>query len=161
MKGELPLVQAATKLQDELMSPSFEEPEDQEAALLQNLKKLALMLSGLGALRFQQRLEEEEELLAAAADLLIDIYAGESALLRARRLGGVAEKMARLYLYQAADRAQVRANQVVPRLVEGDEQGFVLSAVRRLTKRPPLDFIALRREIARAVLEAEGYPLGR
>ncbi|BDG16427.1 MULTISPECIES: acyl-CoA dehydrogenase family protein [Thermus] len=161
MKGELPLVQAATKLQDELMSPSFEEPEDQDAALVQNLKKLALMLSGLGAMRFQQKLEEEEELLAAAADLLIDIYAAESALLRARRLGGVAERMARLYLYQAADRAQIRASQVVPRLAQGDDQSFILSAVRRLTKRPPVDVIALRREIARAVLEAEGYPIPR
>ncbi|AFV76557.1 acyl-CoA dehydrogenase [Thermus oshimai JL-2] len=160
LKGELPLIQAATKLQDELMSPSFEEPEDPDLALLGSLKKLALMLSGLGARKFGQKLEEEEELLAAAADLLIDIYAGESALLRARRLGGVAETMARLYLYAAADRALVRAQQVLPRLMEGDELSFGLSAVRRLTKRPPLDFVALRREVAAKVIETEGYPYG-
>ncbi len=161
MKGELPLVQAATRLQEELLSPSFEEPEDREAALLAGLKKLALLLAGLGALRYQTRLEEEQELLAVAADLLIDIYAGESALLRARRLGGVAETMARLYLYGAADRALLRATQVAPRLAEGDDLSLVLSAIRRLTKRPPVDFVALRREVAARVLEAEGYPFRR
>lgn len=161
MKGQLPLVPAANKLREELLSPSFEEPEDRDLALVTNLKKLGLMLSGLGALKFQQKLEEEEELLAAAADLLIDLYAAESALFRARRLGGLAETLARLYLYAAADRALVRATQVAPRLAEGDELNFILSAVRRLTKRPAVDFIALRRQVAQAVLEAEGYPLAR
>ena len=159
MKGHLPLFQAAQRLQKELLEPSFEEPEDREAAYVQNLKKLALMVMGLAALRFGEKVEEEQEVLAAAADILIETYAAESGLLRARRLGGVAQAMARLYLLQALDRAQVRALGVLPRLAEGDELRLALSAARRLTKREALDLVAIRREVAQAVLEREGYPL--
>lgn len=159
MKGQLPLFQAAQRLQKELFEPSFEEPEDWEAAHVQNLKKLALMVMGLAALRFGEKVEEEQEVLAAAADILIETYAAESSLLRARRLGGVAQAMARLYLLQALDRAQVRALGVLPRLAEGDELRLALSAARRLTKREALDLVALRRKVAQAVLEREGYPM--
>ncbi|MER3536146.1 MAG: acyl-CoA dehydrogenase [Thermus sp.] len=159
MKGHLPLFQAAQRLQKELLEPSFEEPEDREAAYVQNLKKLALMVMGLAALRFGEKVEEEQEVLAAAADILIETYAAESGLLRARRLGGVAQAMARFYLLQALDRAQVRALGVLPRLAEGDELRLALSAARRLTKREALDLVAIRREVAQAVLEREGYPL--
>jgi hypothetical protein len=69
--------------------------------------------------------------------------------------------MARLYLFQALDRAQMGALSVLPRLVEGDEARVVYSAARRLTKREPADLVALRREVAKAVLEAEGYPIPR
>ncbi|MFX8824936.1 hypothetical protein ABTM64_20640 [Acinetobacter baumannii] len=79
--------------------------------------------------------------------------------MRARRLGGVAPAMARLYLLQALDRAQAWALSVLPRLVEGDEARVVYSAARRLTKHEPVDLVALRREVAGAVLEAEGYPI--
>ncbi|KGQ22778.1 acyl-CoA dehydrogenase family protein [Thermus filiformis] len=159
LKGQLPLFQAAQRLQKELLEPSFEEPEDPEASYVQNLKKLALMVMGLAALKFGDKVEEEQEVLAAAADILIDAYAAESALLRGRRLGGVAGTMARLYLLQALDRAQARAVGVLPRLAEGDDLRLVLSAARRLTKREALDLVALRREVAQAVLEKEGYPL--
>ncbi len=159
MKGQLPLFQAAQRLQKELLEPSFEEPEDREAAYVQNLKKLALMVMGLAALRFGEKVEEEQEVLAAAADILIETYAAESGLLRARRLGGVAQAMARLYLLQVLDRAQVRALGVLPRLADGDELRLALSAARRLTKREALDLVAIRREVAQAVLESEGYPL--
>jgi len=161
LKGQLPLFQAAMKLQKELLEPTFEEPEDPELHQVQNLKKLFLMVAGLAAQKYGQGVEEEQEVLAAAADILIDAYAAESALLRARKVGGVAQSMARLYLAQAMDRAQVRALSVLPRLVEGDEARVVYSAARRLTKREPLDLVALRREVARAVLEAEGYPIAR
>ena len=106
-------------------------------------------------------MEEEQEVLGAAADILIDAYAAESAVLRARRLGDLAQAMARVYLVQALDRAQMRALGVLPRLVEGDEARVVYSAARRLTKREPVDLVALRRKVAEAVLEAQGYPIPR
>ncbi|GAB5601728.1 acyl-CoA dehydrogenase family protein [Thermus sp. FJN-A] len=161
LKGQLPLFQAAVKLQKELLEPSFEEPEDAELYQIQNLKKLALMVAGLAAQKYGQQVEEEQEVLGAVADILIDAYAAESALLRARRVGGIALGMARLYLAQALDRAQVGALAVLPRLVEGDEARVVYSAARRLTKREPQDLVAWRREVAGAVLEREGYPLAR
>lgn len=101
MKGELPLFDAAMKLQKELLEPSFDEPEDKEMAQLEGLKKLALAVLGLAALKYGKKIEEEQEVLAVAADILIDIFAAESALLRARKLGEkVYAEMAQLYLYQ-------------------------------------------------------------
>ncbi|GEM87003.1 acyl-CoA dehydrogenase family protein [Meiothermus granaticius] len=162
MKGELPLFDAAMKLQKELLEPSFEEPEDKEMAALEGLKKLALAILGLAALKFAQKVEEEQEVLAVAADVLIDVYAAESALLRARRLGeGVYASMARLYLYQAQDRAQAAALSILPRLAEGDDMRLMASAARRLTKHEPADLVGLRREIAAKVLERDGYPQPR
>ena len=161
LKGQLPLMQAAQRLQKELLEPSFEEPEDLELHQVQNLKKLALMVAGLAVQKYGQGVEEEQEVLGTVADILIDAYAAESALLRARRLGGLAPVLARIYLVQALDRAQAGALSVLPRLVEGDEARVVYSAARRLTKREPADLVALRREVAEAVLEAQGYPIPR
>ena len=161
LKGQLPLMQAAQRLQKELLEPSFEEPEDLELHQVQNLKKLALMVAGLAVQKYGQGVEEEQEVLGAVADILIDAYAAESALLRARRLGGLAPVLARIYLAQALDRAQAGALSVLPRLVEGDEARVVYSAARRLTKREPVDLVALRRQAAEAVLEAGGYPIPR
>jgi hypothetical protein len=107
LKGHLPLFQAAMRLQKELLEPSFEEPEDLELYQIAGLKKLFLMVAGLAAQRYGQGVEEEQEVLAAAADILIDAYAAESAVLRARRLGDLAQAMARVYLVQALDRAQM------------------------------------------------------
>lgn len=161
LKGQLPLIQAAQKLQKELLEPSFEEPEDVELHQIAGLKKLALMVAGLAVQKYGQGVEEEQEVLGTVADILIDAYAAESALLRARRLGGLAPVLARIYLVQALDRAQAGALSVLPRLVEGDEARVVYSAARRLTKREPADLVALRREVAEAVLEAQGYPIPR
>lgn len=162
MKGELPLVDAAMRLQKELLEPSFDEPEDKEMAELENLKKLVLMIAGLAAMKWGTKVEEEQEVLAVAADILIDIYAAESALLRSRRLGGgVYADMARLYQYQAVDRAQAGALSVLPRLAEGDELRGMVSAARRLTKHEPMDLVEIRRRIAKAVLERDGYPQPR
>ncbi|MFN4071304.1 MAG: acyl-CoA dehydrogenase family protein [Thermus caldifontis] len=161
LKGQLPLFQAAMRLQKELLEPSFEEPEDLELHQVAGLKKLALMVAGLAAQKYGDQLEEEQEVLGVVADILIDAYAAESALLRARRLGGIALTMAQLYLLQALDRAQAGALSVLPRLVGGDEARVVYSAARRLTKHEPGDLVALRREVAGRVLEAEGYPIPR
>jgi alkylation response protein AidB-like acyl-CoA dehydrogenase len=159
MKGELPLVDAAMRLQKELLEPSFDEPEDKEVAQLENLKKLVLMVAGMAAMKWATEVEKEQEVLAVAADILIDIYAAESALLRSRRLGGgVYADMAQLYQYQAIDRAQAGALSVLPRLADGDELRVMASAVRRLTKHEPVDLVEMRRRIAKVVLERDGYP---
>ncbi len=162
MKGELPLFDAAMKLQKELLEPSFDEPEDKEMAQLEGLKKLALAVLGLAALKYGKKIEEEQEVLAVAADILIDIFAAESALLRARKLGEkVYAEMAQLYLYQALDHAQAAALSILPRLAEGDDMRLMASAARRLTKHDPTDLVELRRRIAARVLEADGYPQPR
>lgn len=171
MKGELPLFDAAMKLQKELLEPSFDEPEDKELSQLENLKKLALAVLGLAALKYGKKIEEEQEVMAVAADILIDIFAAESALLRARRLEGTGNttnrnsgayaEMAMLYQYQALDRAQAAALSILPRLAEGDEMRVMASAARRLTKHDPADLVEVRRRIAARVVESGGYPLSR
>jgi alkylation response protein AidB-like acyl-CoA dehydrogenase len=162
MKGELPLFDAAMKLQKELLEPSFDEPEDKELYQLSNLKKLALAVLGLAALKYGKKVEEEQEVLSVAADILTDIFAAESALLRSRKLGGgVWAEMTMLYQYQALDRAQAAALSILPRLAEGDEMRVMASAARRLTKHDPADLVEVRRRIAAKVLEADGYPLSR
>jgi len=156
LKGQLPLVEAALKLQKELSAPSLEEPKDVPLVQLEGLKKIVLMLSGLAAQKYGTRLEEEQELLAVAADLLIETYAAESALLRARRLGGIWLDLADLYRYEALDRAQMEVQQVLPRLADGETLRVLSGAVRRLTRRDPVDFVALRRRVAEWVLERGG-----
>lgn len=162
MRGELPLLQAATKLQQELLEPSFEEPEGpwgQEQTQVANLKKLALMVAGLAAQKFGTKLEEEQEVMAAVGDILIDVYAAESALVRAARTGNqLAADLTRLYLDEALERALGHASYTLPHLAEEDDLRMYLSVARRLTRREPLDGIAMRRRVAAAVLAADGYP---
>lgn len=159
MKGDLPLFDAAMKLQKELLEPSFEEVADPQMQQIENLKKLALSVLGLAALKFGKKVEEEQEVMAVAADILIDVFTAESALLRSRRLGGgVYEDMALLYQYQAIDRAQAAALGILPRLADGDDMRVLASAARRLTKHDPVDLVEVRRRIAAQTLEAQGYP---
>jgi alkylation response protein AidB-like acyl-CoA dehydrogenase len=159
MRGDLPLVEAATRLQSELLEPSFDEPDDRELAEVADLKRLVLLTAGAAAQRFGTGLEHEQEVLAAIADAVIDAYAAESALERARRLGtDVHLAMARLILTRARARAADSAATVLPRVAEGDDARLMLSAARRLTKAEPLDLIGLRREVSDAVLAAGGYP---
>ncbi len=160
MKGTLPLIAAATKLQGELLEPSFEEPADPQLAAVADLKKLVLLMAGAAAQRFGTKLEQEQEVLAAIADGAIDAFAAESALQRARRVGGeVAPAMAQVALAGAKARAGAAAAAALPRVAQGDDARILLSAARRLTKADPQDLIELRRTVADAVLAADGYPV--
>jgi hypothetical protein len=162
-RGQLPLVEAATRLQDELLTPEFSEPAGawgREEQAVANLKKLALLLAGLGMRRFGTALEQEQEVVAGIGDVLIDTFAAESAILRAQRpdAGASAETLARLFLDEALDRANSHATLLLPHLADGDDLRILLSTARRLAKREPLDIIAMQREAAVAVLAAGGYP---
>jgi alkylation response protein AidB-like acyl-CoA dehydrogenase len=162
MKGELPLFEAAQKLRSELLEPSFDQPEGpwvSEIRQVANLKKLALMVAGLAVERFGTELEREQEVVAAIADMLIETFAAESAVLRARRIENtVSSAMARLYLDRALEIAQQQAVYALPRVAAGDELRTYASVARRLSRREPFDSIEREREIARRVLEVGGYP---
>ena len=164
LKGELPLVEAAMKLQEELLEPTFgEEYEnewDREWAYVTGLKKLALMIAGIASQKFGEKIVKEQEVLMATADILIDAYTAESALLRTQKRGGELEAaMARHYLTRAQDKAAQQAQAVLPYLEEGDDLRVLTAAARRLTKHEPVNQVALERQIAAAVLEDEGYPI--
>lgn len=160
LKGTLPLIPAATKLQAELLEPSFDPPADTELAAVADLKRLVLLMAGAAAQRFGTKLEQEQEVLAAIADGVINAYAAESALLRARKIGGeLAGTMARVAIAEAQAKAGTAAAAALPRIAAGDDARILLSAARRLTKSEPQDLIELRRQVAEAVLAADGYPV--
>ncbi len=169
MKGELPLLEAMFALQKELTEfapafgdgvPAADDPLAAERGIVDNLRKLTLMVSGLAAQKHMEKIEQEQELLAAAADLGIALYAAESALLRTEKAGypELFVDMTRLFIHEAVDAAEPVARRALAALEEGDNLRVQLSIVRRLTRRDAVDAIALGRAVAARVLEAEGYP---
>lgn len=153
VRGELPLIAAATRLQAELR----EGGADGDA--VGNLKRLALLLAGMAMQRFGTTVEQEQEILLVLADLLIDVYAVEAAVVRAEQSGSaVHATMARIAVDDAQDRARSRALRVLPRLVAADALTAQAGLVEQLTKRQAFDVIAAQREVAAAVYAAGGYP---
>jgi len=162
MKGDLPLISAANRLRGELLEPNFEQPEGEwalERAQVANLKKLVLFVAGLAVERFGTALEHEQEVLAVIANIVIEAFAAESALLRAMQLERpVASTMARLYLDSALEVGSREATYGLSRLGAGDELRTYLSIARRLTRREPFDIVEAERKIAANVIESQGYP---
>ncbi len=163
LKGELPLYEAATKLQEELLEPAFGEPPADDFERLygyvDGLKKLALMTAGLAAQKFGEKIAKEEEVLLRVADIATAAFAAESALLRAKKRGDELSRLAtEYYLTEELDKASVTAQGLLPYLEEGSDLRMLMSAARRLTKHDPVDRIGIQKKVAEAVLEAEGYP---
>ena len=172
LKGGLPLVTAAKALQDEIMSPpALTEPAD--APLTEQLravavfKKVAVMVLGLAMQRYGEKLSEEQEVLSWAADILIDTFAAESAVLRALQAGAEAPHIAGLqadatcvYVSDAATRVEGAARSALAAMAEGDTLRLHLAALRRLLKVTPVNTVVMRRRLADAVVDRAGYVLG-
>ncbi|HZI79430.1 MAG TPA: acyl-CoA dehydrogenase family protein [Vicinamibacterales bacterium] len=169
LKGELPLIAAAKRLQDEVLSPSIQAAADgdaplaDEARLVASFKKVALMVIGTALQTFGDRLESEQEVLSFAADLLIDTYAAESAVARAAAavqqrhpLAGLHEAAARAFVAEAAGRVEAAAKSALAATAEGDTLRTLLVALRRVLKPSPVNVVRLRRQLAEAVTE-RGY----
>jgi hypothetical protein len=171
MKGGLPLFQAALKLQDELLAgPSFDEDEDdsplaQQRKLAANAKKIALMLIGSAAQKFQAALTEQQMILSWAADVIIEAFQIDSAIGRTIKLvdrdgtdkHSYAIDATKLYTHDAINRIEVAAKNALAAIAEGDELRIMLTALRRLTKQEPLNTAALRERLSDKVIEAGGY----
>lgn len=169
MKGELPLLAAAGKLQEELLMFMPQEPGDEplaaEKSLLELSKKIFLMVAGNGVQKYQKELEQEQELLSHAADIAIQIYAMESALLRTLKAigkNGVAAEQqkinfTRVFVQEAFNRIEEWAKEALAHMEQGDTLRTMLSVLKKLTRRTPVDTIGLKREIARRLIEADGY----
>jgi alkylation response protein AidB-like acyl-CoA dehydrogenase len=169
LKGDLPLVAAARRLQDEVLSPSLQAGGDSdapladEARLVASFKKVALMVIGTALQTFGDRLEAEQEVLSYAADVLIDTYAAESAVARAaaavrqhHKLATLHEAAARVFVTEAAGRVDAAAKAALAGTVEGDTLRTLLAALRRVLKPNPVNAVRLRRLLAEAVTE-RGY----
>jgi alkylation response protein AidB-like acyl-CoA dehydrogenase len=169
LKGELPLVAAARKLQDEVLSPSIQAASDDdapladEARLAASFKKVALMVIGTALQTFGDRLEAEQEVLSYAADVLIDTYAAESTVARATAAvqqrhpqAAMHEAAARVFVAEAAGRVDAAAKSALAATVDGDTLRTLLAALRRILKPSPVNTVRLRRQLAEAVTE-RGY----
>ena len=173
MKGHVDLLGPAMAVADELTGiPSFETPDysellSEEKAMIAKLKKVFLMVAGSAVQKYGPKLEEHQQLLMASADILIEIYMAESAVLRAeknaRRFGEGAQKeqiaMAQLYLYNAVDKISQKAKEGIVSFAEGDEQRMMLMGLKRFTKYQNMpNVVALRNLIAEKVTAENTYP---
>jgi alkylation response protein AidB-like acyl-CoA dehydrogenase len=169
MKGELPLLQKAQQLQEELMMLMPEEVGDgvleQEKYLVRNAKKIALLVAGIAAQKFGPKLEKEQEILVNIADIVSNLYAMESALLRTEKAiqkSGVEKNKQKLlytqiFCQEAFNEIEAHAKETIVAVEQGDTLRMMLSALRKLTRHTPINVIAKKREAAAALIEAERY----
>ena len=172
MKGHVDLLGPAMKVADELMGiPSFDTPDyselfSEEKDMIKKLKKVFLMVAGAGVQKYGPQLEEHQQLLMAAADILIEIYMAESTILRteknAKRFGEDAQEhqiaMAKLYLYNAVDTINSKAKEGIVSFAEGDEQRMMLMGLKRFTKYTNMpNVVVLRTQIADKLSEENEY----
>jgi alkylation response protein AidB-like acyl-CoA dehydrogenase len=170
MAGILPLIPAAMKLADEVLAgPSFEESESgpfaEEERSLAQAKKIFLLAAGTAVQRFREQLAEHQEIVAALANIAMDVYAMESSLRRAQKASGkrgeaasVMCDAARAFIYDAMDRVEKEARTALAATVEGDTLVTQLAVLRRFAKHVAIDTIALRQRVANAVLAQDRYP---
>jgi alkylation response protein AidB-like acyl-CoA dehydrogenase len=171
MGGQLALIPAAMRLADEILAgPSFEETDDgvlaAEALVVANCKKIFLQSAGGAVQKYREKLADEQELVAALSNIVMEIYAMESSLLRAQKAANakgqsVAQPMidaARVFISDSAERVEHEAKRAIPALHEGDMLTTQMSVLKRFAKRAPVDTIALRRNVARAVQSQDRYP---
>lgn len=169
LKGELPLLQKAMALQAELLEPMpsqlFEGTLEQEAHLLAMAKKIFLMIGAQAVQKYQAKLEQEQEVLSHLADILIAVYAMESALLRTRKLiaaGGEdkargAIDLTTVFVHDEFGRIESWAREALSAMETGDMLRTQLSVLRKLTRRSPANTLGLKRQIAARVAQAEQY----
>ncbi|MGO8985981.1 MAG: acyl-CoA dehydrogenase family protein [Terriglobales bacterium] len=173
MSGQLPLMAAIKKLMDEVLSgPSGGEEIEgalaEERKLVAQAKKLGLFVSGSATQKYMQAIQDQQEVMGAIADMTIEIYAMESAVLRAQKMveqkgeaaAALPIAMTRVYLTQAMEKIEAAAKKVIANVAEGDMLRTQLAILRRLAKYEPFNTIALRQQIAQKTIEAGKYQLG-
>ena len=189
LKGELALIPAAKALQDELVGPpsltsSDDSPLAEERRAIEAFKKVALMVLGLAMQTYGEKLTDEQEVLMQLADIVIDVYSAESAVLRAfaaknksqvsglksqvagdlnletraLRLAGLQVDAARVFVNDAALRIDAAARQALATMTEGDTLRTMLAGLRRLLKVTPINTVALRRRLADEAVARGAYP---
>jgi alkylation response protein AidB-like acyl-CoA dehydrogenase len=172
VKGDIGLIAAAKRLQDEVLAPSGvalgdAEGLDADRRTVASFKKVALMVIGTAMQTYGAQVADEQEVLSNAADILIDTYASESAVLRAgeaistrRADATLHEAAARTFVHDAAQRVQVSATNALSAMAEGDTLRTLLAALRRVLKPVPVNTVALRRTLADATIARGTYAIG-
>ncbi|MFZ9187213.1 MAG: acyl-CoA dehydrogenase family protein [Algoriphagus sp.] len=172
MKGEINLFEPAMAVASELVSvPSFESIDTSELFamekdLVHKLKKVFLMVGGKAAMSLQDRIEDEQEIMMNLADVMIEIYAAESVLLRTEKLVSLRGEaacaaqiaMTKIYLYEAIDKVEVAAKEAIVSFAKGDEQKVLLMGLKRFTKPDFINPKELRRQVADVMIAEGKYP---
>ncbi len=169
--GTLPLMAAGAKLQEEILAgPSFEEaPSDawaDEERIVAGAKKAFLLAAGAAIQKYRDKLAEQQEIVGALADIVLEIFVMQSALIRAQKVvssrgetaGAGVSASARVLLHSGADKIEIGARAALAASVEGDMLRTQLAVLRRFLKREPADIIGLRRQVAKAVQAGDRYP---
>lgn len=172
MKGHIDLLGPAQAVADELLGiPSFDTPDfsqtlSEEKDMISKLKKVFLMVAGAAVQKYGPQLEEHQQMLLAASDILIEIYMAESAVLRAEKStknnsenANYQVAMAQLYLYNAVDTITSKAKMAIISFAEGDQQRMMLMGLKRFTKYHNMpNIVGLRNTIAEKVVSENTYP---
>jgi butyryl-CoA dehydrogenase len=172
MSGQLALMPAIKKLMDEVLAgPSLGEELDgplaEEHKLVMSAKKLGLFVAGAATQKYMQAIQDQQEVMGAIADIVIETYAMESAVLRTQKISekqgeGAAVlplAMTRVYLSQSIDKIEAAAKKVIAAVAEGDMLRTQLAILRRLAKHEPFNIIELRQQIAQKMIERGKYTL--
>ncbi|WP_114748319.1 acyl-CoA dehydrogenase family protein [Pleomorphovibrio marinus] len=169
MKGEIDLFGPAKAVGEELKAvPSFDQPDTSEPLatekeVVKNLKKVFLMIGGRAVQILQNQLEEEQEIMMNLADIMIEIYALESMILRTERLiqknGAANTQLAatQIYLFEATEKIQTAGKEAIYAFATGDEQKVLLMGLKRFTKTKPIDVKALRRSLSEQLIDKGKY----
>jgi alkylation response protein AidB-like acyl-CoA dehydrogenase len=169
--GTLPLLAAGAKLQEEILAgPSLDEssegPWAEDERLVAGAKKAFLLAAGAAIQKYRDKLADQQEIVGALADIVLEIFVMQSALIRAQKVaasrGAAAaagvSAAARVLLHNGADKIEIGARAALAAAVEGDMLRTQLAVLRRFLKRETVDVIALRRQVADAVQSADRYP---
>ena len=170
MGGQLPLIPAAMKLAEEILAgPSFEEAAEGvlagEARVVANAKKMFLQAAGGAVQKFREKLADEQELIGALSNVVMEIYAMESCLLRAQKAAAAKGESAtqtmidaaRVFISDAAERVEHESKRAIAAVHEGDMLTTQMAVLKRFGKRAPVDTIALRRRVAAGVQAQDRY----
>ncbi|GHB39798.1 acyl-CoA dehydrogenase family protein [Mongoliitalea lutea] len=172
MKGEIDLFEPAMAVANELTSvPSFETIDTSELfaaekEVIKKLKKVFLMVGGKAAMALADKIESEQEVMMNLADVMIEIYAAESAILRTEKLVSMRGEeacaqqiaMTQVYLFEAVEKIQTAAKEAIAAFTKGDEQKVMLMGLKRFTKADLVNTKELRRQIADYMIEKGKYP---
>jgi alkylation response protein AidB-like acyl-CoA dehydrogenase len=172
IKGTIPLIPAAQRMAKEFLSftPSSiqipEGPIGQERTAVEILKKIFLLIAGVAAQRYKENLKDEQEVLEVLADIIMEIFASESIILRVEknllRNGEnleLMENVAKVYIPYSFMKVESLARSILPTISKGDDLRTLLSAIRKFTRwYLPEDGVTLKRKIANSVRERGKYP---
>jgi hypothetical protein len=171
MKGELDIMKPAMAVQGELMAiPSFgDEPTgflEKEMIAVRQAKKAILMVAGAAAQKYMQKLDREQMILMEIADMLIEVFAAESSILRTQKMAMLKGRRSGFFIHRydktlvsdAMEKINASGRHALYAFAEGDMMKMMLMGLKRFTKLDPFNTTEARKRIAAAIIESNDYP---